>query len=186
MKEYTREEVAAHNSGDKSAWIIIDGLVYNITSFAAMHPGGEKILLGVAGKDATEEFYALHRHEVLQKYAPKLLVGKIAGESQKVSVQDGGSLSLVPYGESSYFQGFRSPYFNASHVAFRKALKVFVNAEIMPDAAMHDESGKPATIEVYKKMGAFGWLASRIGPGQHMKGLSLPAGIKPEEFDYFQ
>ncbi len=111
LKEFTREEVATHNDGDKSAWIIIDGLVYNVTAFAAMHPGGEKILLAFAGRDATEDFYALHRHEVLQKYAPKLLVGRIAGETQKVIAQDGGQLSRVPYGEPSYFQGFRSTYF---------------------------------------------------------------------------
>ena len=52
LTEYTREQVAAHASS-KSAWIIIDGLVYDISSFAALHPGGEKLILEYAGKDAT-------------------------------------------------------------------------------------------------------------------------------------
>ena len=53
------------------------------------------------------------------------------------------------------------------------ALKEFVNREIIPDAARNDEAGEPASIELYKKMGSFGWLASRIGPGAHLKGLLL-------------
>ncbi|POY70467.1 putative L-lactate dehydrogenase (cytochrome) [Rhodotorula taiwanensis] len=41
-------DVAAHNSAD-SLWMIIHG------KFAPSHPGGMKILLKYAGKDATEE-----------------------------------------------------------------------------------------------------------------------------------
>jgi hypothetical protein len=133
LKEFTREEVATKTS-ESASWIIIDGLIYNISTFAAMHPGGEKLLRHYAGKDATglslfmtkadlysnkntwpfclllEEFYGLHRHEVLKKYS-RLLVGKVKGETPKAIIQDGGKLSVVPYGESSYFIGFRSPYY---------------------------------------------------------------------------
>jgi cytochrome b involved in lipid metabolism len=52
MKEFTRQEVAMHNDS-KSAWIIIDSLVYDITKFASLHPGGELLILEHAGKDAT-------------------------------------------------------------------------------------------------------------------------------------
>ena len=52
MSVYTREQVAQNNSESK-AWIIIDSVVYDITKFAAMHPGGELLLLEYAGKDAT-------------------------------------------------------------------------------------------------------------------------------------
>lgn len=34
-------------------------------------------------------------------------------------------------------------------------------------------------------LGEEGVLASQIGPGPWLKGLKLPGGIKPEEFDYF-
>lgn len=44
MKEFTRSEVAAQK------WIIIDTTVYDIGKFAAMHPGGELLLLEYAGK----------------------------------------------------------------------------------------------------------------------------------------
>jgi cytochrome b involved in lipid metabolism len=32
------------------------------TDFIDSHPGGEGVLIEVAGKDATAEFYGLHRH----------------------------------------------------------------------------------------------------------------------------
>lgn len=41
------------------------------------------------------------------------------------------------------------------------------------------------TQELYKMLGEEGVLASQIGPGPWLKGLKLPGGIKPEEFDYF-
>jgi alkylation response protein AidB-like acyl-CoA dehydrogenase len=35
------------------------------------------------------------------------------------------------------------------------------------------------------KIGSFGLLACRMGPGPHLKNLTLPGGVKPSEFDYF-
>ncbi len=46
-------------------WVIIDGFVYNLTSFLDLHPGGRGVLLPYAGRDATEIFYSLHRCAVL-------------------------------------------------------------------------------------------------------------------------
>ncbi|KAH9244328.1 hypothetical protein BASA81_018278 [Batrachochytrium salamandrivorans] len=84
LQVVTHDEVASHNTA-KSAWITIDSLVYDITNFAALHPGGESIILEVAGKDATKEFYSYHRHEVLSKY-PRLLIGGIVNEKPKIVV----------------------------------------------------------------------------------------------------
>lgn len=52
LKVFTRDEVAKHTS-ENDAWIIIDSEVYDISKFAAMHPGGEALLLEYAGKDVT-------------------------------------------------------------------------------------------------------------------------------------
>ena len=42
-------------------WTIIDGNVYDITNYIAMHPGGKKkINLGV-GKESTQMFYRTHK-----------------------------------------------------------------------------------------------------------------------------
>ena len=45
---------------------IIDSDVYNLSSFAAAHPGGEGVLLHdqIAGKDSTKAFFSLHRSAV--------------------------------------------------------------------------------------------------------------------------
>jgi len=51
---YTMEEVATHNSAD-SCWLVIEGKVYDVTSFVSNHPGGEAILEG-CGQDATTLF----------------------------------------------------------------------------------------------------------------------------------
>ncbi|EGF77101.1 hypothetical protein BATDEDRAFT_91934 [Batrachochytrium dendrobatidis JAM81] len=182
FQQVTRQEVASHNT-PKNAWIIIDSLVYDITNFAALHPGGEHIILEVAGKDATKEFYSFHRHEVLAKY-PRILIGGIVNEKPQIVVGT-SDISKVPYGEPSYMQGFHSAYFNDSHRKFQQAVRKFVREEIAPEGSVFENMDKPASVETFKKMGQFGYLASRIGPGEHLKAFTLPGGVKPEEFDYF-
>ncbi len=61
----TRAEVAENNT-EGSLWFVIDSKVYDVTGFLDAHPGGEAVLKQVAGQDATDEFYSLHRQEVLQ------------------------------------------------------------------------------------------------------------------------
>ena len=46
------EEVAKHNNAE-SCWVIVKGQAYDVTEFLPDHPGGSKIILKYAGKDAT-------------------------------------------------------------------------------------------------------------------------------------
>ena len=48
-------EVANHNNKD-DCWVIVHGKAYDVTEFMPEHPGGPKIILKYAGKDATEEY----------------------------------------------------------------------------------------------------------------------------------
>jgi len=64
------DEVAKHNSRD-SCWVIIHGRAYDVTDFLPEHPGGPKIILKYAGKDATEEFEPIHPPDTLDKYLDK-------------------------------------------------------------------------------------------------------------------
>ena len=41
--------------------------VFNVTSFLNEHPGGKKVILKEAGKDATAKFDMFHKAEVLMK-----------------------------------------------------------------------------------------------------------------------
>lgn len=52
---FTKEEVATRNSRN-DCWTIIDGIVYDITSYITRHPGGDNIL-SACGTDGTEYFY---------------------------------------------------------------------------------------------------------------------------------
>lgn len=45
-------EVSKHDNV-KDLWLIIHGKAYDMTDFAPDHPGGIKIVLKYAGKDAT-------------------------------------------------------------------------------------------------------------------------------------
>ncbi|XP_020286089.1 cytochrome b5-like [Pseudomyrmex gracilis] len=60
---YTLEEVARHNH-ENDLWMILHGSVYNLTSFYKKHPGGEEVLLDLAGGDGTTCFDNIgHSHE---------------------------------------------------------------------------------------------------------------------------
>lgn len=50
----TKDEVAKHSSAD-NCWTIIDGAVYDLTSFISRHPGGSEILRA-CGIDGTSLF----------------------------------------------------------------------------------------------------------------------------------
>ena len=54
-KVFTLEECKAHRT-EKDCWLIIHGKVYDVTEFLDEHPGGDQIMLDVAGKDVTSEF----------------------------------------------------------------------------------------------------------------------------------
>ena len=45
---FSAEEVAKHNNR-KDCWVIYRGKVYDVTNFLDQHPGGEEVLLDLAG-----------------------------------------------------------------------------------------------------------------------------------------
>jgi len=183
-KRLTREEVAKNNTED-SLWCIVDHKVYDLTDFVDAHPGGNVVLQQVAGQDATQAFYNLHRHEVLQKYSD-LCIGTIEGEKQEVIEMRPGDLSQVPYGEPLWLTPvFKSPYYNESHRNLRKALREFVDKDVYPEAQEKERDGTYVSQELCDKMAANNTLAMRLGPGKHLHGRKLLGGVKGEEFDYF-
>lgn len=87
LKKYTMAEVAKRNTRDE-AWIIIDERVYDITNFAAKHPGGDKVLWNMAGKDCTDSFANYHAAEIYRKWLPPYLVGEVTDVPVYPHVQD--------------------------------------------------------------------------------------------------
>lgn len=64
---FTRSEVEKHSS-NRSCWVIIQGNVYDLTTFLDVHPGGAAIILKYAGKDATAVYEPLHPSDAITKH----------------------------------------------------------------------------------------------------------------------
>ncbi|KAF8894305.1 peroxisomal acyl-CoA-dehydrogenase [Mucidula mucida] len=188
-KEYTWNEVEQHNK-EGDLWIVIDSKVYNVSKFVDMHPGGAAVFYasGIAGKDTTETFFGLHRHEVLLRpqYA-RLQIGVVAGEEEMIKPPVPGDLSKVPYGEPTWLSdGFKSPYYTDNHRAFHKAFRTFMQEVVQPEAERCEANGKRISQELVDKLSEINFVAMRLGPGKHLHGRKLMGGVtKPEEFDYF-
>ncbi|CAJ1342852.1 unnamed protein product, partial [Effrenium voratum] len=70
----------------------LDRQVLDVTSFLSEHPGGELAILTFAGKDATEEFNMIHPPDVIGKYAPDAVIGKVGtGAPAAVPAASGGA-----------------------------------------------------------------------------------------------
>jgi cytochrome b involved in lipid metabolism len=53
LKIFTLEEVSRHKN---DAWVVIQGSVYDVSSFLDEHPGGRDYILDNSGRDATDIF----------------------------------------------------------------------------------------------------------------------------------
>ncbi|KAI8716148.1 hypothetical protein NCS52_00907800 [Fusarium sp. LHS14.1] len=60
-------EVAKHNNA-KSCWLIIHNEVYDLTKFLPQHPGGRRVIMMHAGRDATQRFNLVHSKDILDKW----------------------------------------------------------------------------------------------------------------------
>lgn len=97
--EYSMEEVAKHNNKE-DMWIVVKGIILDVTNWLDEHPGGANALFNFMGRDATEgkqsqppyvqkntvltklaEFEMLHDDEVIPKYAPHIVIGRVKGQT---------------------------------------------------------------------------------------------------------
>jgi len=87
----TMSEVAKHNTKE-DAWIVVNGVVLDVTKWIKVHPGGEQAIKQYMGKDASEEWNTIHKPGTVEKYAttdtgPKIL-GPVKG--------GGGAVAAAP------------------------------------------------------------------------------------------
>ncbi|GAA5904104.1 hypothetical protein JCM8208_003448 [Rhodotorula glutinis] len=209
---YTLEQVAQHTSAD-SAWVVVEGGVYDVTSFLDDHPGGKKILLKHTGRDATETWHKFHPRKVLETTAAQFLIGKVGDATdntvdaieQKVE-QDTPEVieheqeeeddadttyfgDLVPFGDPYYYQDWKSPYYKKSHLKLRSAMRRFTDEHLSPFAAEWDQA-REIPPEAYKKIADFGILAAIAAgssgwPTEYAQGIPVPGDVDPNEWDSF-
>lgn len=88
LTKYTMKEVATHDTKETGLWIVIDEHVYDITNFVARHPGGDLVLLNMAGKDCTDAFANYHSAGIYKTWLPPFLIGKVTDVPSYPHVQD--------------------------------------------------------------------------------------------------
>ena len=180
--------------------VTIDAKVYDLTKFAAFHPGGRAALERVGGTDATEQFRALHKPSVLEKYAHLATAATAdaaasesadAARSRKCRVdhcEPGTKFGAtdVLYAEPYWYYGLPQPYYNESHAKLRRYVRAWVTEHFSEAAinAMEDEgSVPPALTAAAAKAGLF-HLNCRYCLQPLVKAGLLPAPELPDGLDF--
>ncbi|KAL0638738.1 hypothetical protein Q9L58_002162 [Maublancomyces gigas] len=104
---YTLDEVKEHQT-KKDLWMILHDKVYSVSSFVDEHPGGEEVLMDVAGQDATEAFEDVGHSDEARELLVGLLVGNLKSSSSdkkptaKVSTPTAGKSAATDAGVTIY------------------------------------------------------------------------------------
>lgn len=88
-KSYTFEEVSKHNTSD-DLWVVYEGKVYDVSSYLDEHPGGEEVIVDVAGQDATDAFDDIGHSDDAKEILEGLLVGTLEGAIPKKVASSSG------------------------------------------------------------------------------------------------
>lgn len=81
FRRITLAEIAKHRTAE-SAWMVIRGLVFDVTPYLRFHPGGvEKLLIG-AGRDATSLFDKYHHWVNAQSMLDSCIIGCLVEEEE--------------------------------------------------------------------------------------------------------
>ena len=124
-----------------------------------------KSIVILAGKDATQAFFGLHRHEVLLKPQYKRLqIGTVLGQTEQIKPPVPGELSKVPYAEPTWLSpGYYNPYYSNNHRIFQTAVREFFETVIRPESEKCEASGKRISQDVVDKMALVDTLWANIG-----------------------
>ena len=59
---YNASDVVLHSGSAREKWLVIDGQVYDMSEFAHLHPGGNKLIMAYSGLDATDAYRRVLHH----------------------------------------------------------------------------------------------------------------------------
>ncbi|KAE8383484.1 cytochrome b5-like heme/steroid binding domain-containing protein [Aspergillus bertholletiae] len=76
----TRTEIAQHKT-KTDLWFIVHDKVYDATKFLDEHPGGEDVLLDVAGQDASEAYDDVGHSDEAGEVLSTLQIGTVKQQS---------------------------------------------------------------------------------------------------------
>ncbi|XP_058129033.1 cytochrome b5-like isoform X3 [Anopheles coustani] len=100
LKQYSIADVASHNKPN-DLWMIIHDKVYDVTKFLQEHPGGEEVLIEVAGKEASSEFDDVGHSTDAKESMKQYLVGEIIEAERKAKKSSGAPTASSTSSSSS-------------------------------------------------------------------------------------
>eukprot|EP00808_Paulinella_micropora_P007876 g79464.t1 len=81
LRHVTMEELQEHGVGKRNPWIVVEDRVYSVGDF--YHPGGQGLLLNLAGRDATIAFQLVHEGSALAiRTMQGIYVGRVSAETK--------------------------------------------------------------------------------------------------------
>lgn len=88
---YTMGDVKAHATAS-DCWSVVDGTVYNLTSWESQHPGGAQVIVGLCGTDGTAAYKGQHgsQKKPASALAP-FAIGSIGGAKPSASAPTSAS-----------------------------------------------------------------------------------------------
>jgi hypothetical protein len=164
------------------------------------HPGGKKILLKVAGQDASKQFDQFHSKSVLEKYGPSLFKGDLGGakpaaaavaqkqeeEKPLEGLEEGDMFGDgIPFGDPYWYSDWASPYYDESHRRVRAVVRNWVEKHAMPYCHEWDEK-KELPRSIFLEAAKAGILQAIVGHADPKYfEVPLPGGIEPSKFSNF-
>jgi cytochrome b involved in lipid metabolism len=79
----TREEVAKHNK-DGDLWVVLDGMVLDVSEFQFCHPGGRLVLHESAGQDVSNSYRNAGHSKRARKVVERLKIGNVPDEATPI------------------------------------------------------------------------------------------------------
>jgi len=80
-KTYTLKDLQENGTSQKLLMLLHDK-VYDVTKFLDEHPGGDEVLLGEAGRDATEAFEDVGHSDDARSLLGPMYLGEFTGEKK--------------------------------------------------------------------------------------------------------
>ncbi|KAI9789516.1 MAG: hypothetical protein M1833_002303 [Piccolia ochrophora] len=99
-KAITIDELRKHDTGE-SPWFVLNGEVYDGTSFLKEHPGGAQSIVSAAGLDSSDEFMAIHS-ETAKAMMPDYHIGSL-DDAAKTILSEGEVHANQPVGDRDTF-----------------------------------------------------------------------------------
>ncbi|CAI0390719.1 unnamed protein product [Linum tenue] len=96
-KLYSMQEASEHTSKE-DCWIVIDGKVYDVSSYLDDHPGGDEVILQATGKDATDDFEDIGHSQDARDQLKTFCIGELDTSTAPPAIPE---LTIVSKGQTS-------------------------------------------------------------------------------------